>query len=280
MKTILALALLLVACSPAGSDSSAETTGADFMLKVESGGGFVPVELNLAQLPTFALFADGRLIVPGPQILIYPGPALPNLQERSITPPGLAAIRKAAAAAGLDGPDRNFDQAARVVADLPTTTFTVVSNGKVHKTSVYGFDYLRQPEGSAGLSKKQAGEIAALARLADSLTDLESWLPPGSVGKERPFKIDGMRVFASPGGAQPEQGTPRPWPLDQPLGELGSPASPQGYRCGVVRDAGLDKVLQAAAQANQQTIWTSAGISYTVVFRPLLPGESGCPPPS
>jgi hypothetical protein len=36
-----------------------------------------------------------------PQILIYPGPALPNLQERQLTPAGAATLRRLAEAAGL-----------------------------------------------------------------------------------------------------------------------------------------------------------------------------------
>jgi hypothetical protein len=36
-------------------------------------------------------------------------------------------------------------------------------------------------------------------------------------------------------------------------------------------------LLDAARQANAQTPWTSAdGTPWSVAFRPLLPGETGC----
>jgi hypothetical protein len=48
-----------------------------------------------------ALIADGKLYTPGAMILIYPGPLLPAVNVRSITPTGVSRIFEAAQAAGL-----------------------------------------------------------------------------------------------------------------------------------------------------------------------------------
>ena len=80
---------------PAGAD--------ELVLRVATGGGFVPVEYNLKAVPGFSLFGDGRLIVQGPVIEIYPGPALPNLQVSQLTEEGVQAILEEGRAAGLLG---------------------------------------------------------------------------------------------------------------------------------------------------------------------------------
>ena len=52
------------------------------------------------------VIADGKAIVPGPMLLIYPGPLLPPLVERPITPLGINRVLEAAGAVGLlAGPD-------------------------------------------------------------------------------------------------------------------------------------------------------------------------------
>src|SRR6266516_3577835 len=97
--TVLSLGLLAAACANAsagdgaadgstgattGSGGISYPTGADqVVLRIESGGGFVAMEVNLTTLPMLSLFGDGLLITPGAQTEIYPGPALPTLaQER------------------------------------------------------------------------------------------------------------------------------------------------------------------------------------------------------
>ena len=146
--TSVGVALLGVACagvrapdpgdgaSPIGHPAGA----ADLVLRVDVGGGFVPAQYHLRQLPSFSLFGGGTVITLGPQIEIYPGPALPNVQARSIDEAGIQAILRAADEAGLLGPDAHYDHAC--VADLPTTTFTVVAEGRTHVVSAYalGFD--------------------------------------------------------------------------------------------------------------------------------------------
>jgi hypothetical protein len=146
--TSVGLALLGAACAGLrapdpgdGSSPIAHPAGAaDLVLRVDVGGGFVPAQYHLRQLPSFSLFGDGTVITLGPQIEIYPGPALPNVLARSIDEDGIQAILRAADEAGLLGPDADYDHAC--VADLPTTTFTVVAGGRTHVVSAYalGFD--------------------------------------------------------------------------------------------------------------------------------------------
>jgi hypothetical protein len=290
--TALAALLLAAACRQGGGTAdkdevpSIDSKGPnDLVLQVSTGGGFVPVELNLAALPRFSLYGDGRVITQGPQILIFPGPALPNLLVRHISPEGMTEILSAARNAGLSGPDRNFDQAASFVADAPTTTFTFSTDEGTHQTSAYAIDFLRDLQ---NLQTADREAVEALLELDRFLTDLEGRLPEGSVSREEAYSPDELRLYVTErtepqaeGQAEqlPDQEPAQPameWALPAPLGEFGEPAHPAGYRCGTVSGPDLGAVLSAAERANQQTPWTSGGKTYSVTFRPLLPDESGC----
>jgi hypothetical protein len=78
------------------------------------------------------------------------------------------------------------------------------------------------------------------------------------------------------GEADPPQ-TEKAWPLPVPLSSFGTPGA-AGFRCGVVEGADLDTLRKPASESNEATPWTSDQKRYQLVFRPLLPDETGCPP--
>lgn len=287
------LTALMCACSGTGRDAdpTPQATPAagriehpegedELILRVTVGGGFVPVESNLTELPVFSLFGDGSLVVPGPQIAIFPGPALPNVQARTVSEEGVQAILARAREAGLEGADRHLPM--ERIADAPTTTFTVTAGGRTHTTSAYALGIEAGPEGE----NEEPQERRQLKELRDDLTGLEQWLPSGEVGPERPYDFSRLRVFVMEGtsggtGGEVLEQAEVPWPLDEsPLAEFGEPYGQIAYRCGVVEGEGLDEVLRAARQANQLTPWSSEGVIYSLLFRPLLPDESGCSEPA
>lgn len=265
---------------PGGPSGITHPTGADeLVLRVDVGGGFVPIEFTLTQFPSFSLYGDGRIITLGPQIEIYPGPALPNLQVTRISEEGIQRVLEEARAAGLLGPDHHYDYPG--IADAATTTFTVVADGSTHVISAYalaeGFD-----DGLLEEDEREARQ--GLLDFQARLTDLRSWLPDGAVGEETPYETDELRIFVRAGApvAEPElEQRPLDWPLPGELATFGAPAQPSpDFRCGTVTGEALRQVLDRAARANTLTPWTSNGESYALFFRPLLPDESGCPAPA
>lgn len=238
----------------------------ELILRIDVGGGLLPPRVSLREAPAFSLLGDGRIVVPGPQIEIYPGPALPNLQVRTVSEEGVQAILAAAQKAGLLGPDRRYDDGR--TADASTTTFTVVAGGGRHVVSVYALG-LESPDES------YPSDRSTLAAFYGKLTGLESWLPAGSLGLEEPFRTDEMRVYVLP--YQPEDLSQKAmaWPAG---GFAGFRPVPEftDLRCGMVSGSALPAVLSAAASANELTPWRAEGRLWSVVFRPLLPDESGC----
>jgi hypothetical protein len=250
----------------------------DLVLKVEIGGGFIAPAAHFRELPSFALYGDGRLITPGPQIEIYPGPALPNLQVTRITEDGVQAILEAAKAAGLLGPDRRYDFP--TIADAPTTTFTVNAGGGRHVISVYALAEAQQGPPQQGMSQGDLEARQALAAFQGKLGDLGSFLPEGSMNEEGAYAFDELRIFVMGESASPEPGLeqkPVDWPLAQPLASFGQPVTngPEA-RCGSVTGDDLSTLRPLVEKANELTPWRSDGSTFALVFRPLLPDENGC----
>jgi len=275
------VALLTAACGRlnddgpgSGEDRITHPTGAnDLVIRIDVGGGFVPVEYNLASIPGVSIYGDGRMIVTGPVIEIYPGPALPNLQAKQLSEDALQAILRTADDVGLMDGDASYDYPC--VTDLPTTTFTVVAEGGTNVVTAYalGFD-----DGARACEGVDTGARSELAAFQSRFGDLRNLVPEGSIGAEEPYVPTEMRVFVLPYRGEPElPQQPVEWPVTGPLDSFGAPTDvPEGSRCGVVSGEDLTGLLAAATSANQLTPWTSDGTEHALILRPLLPDEHGC----
>jgi len=275
VAAVLALVLALAACGGSESGTIAHPGGAgELVLRVATGGGLVPPDFRFRELPWLSLYGDGTLVTVGPQIEIYPAPALPNLLATPVTEAGVQAILGAARDAGLLGPDASYTTSQ--VADGTETTFSVVAAGRRHVVSVYA---LVEDPAPAGASAQELEARKELAALEERLFDLRSWLPAGAIGEETSYVFTELRILVQP-YRESEQDLVEPeqtWPLVEPLASFGEPVPDlAGARCGVVRGADLDLLLPALRAANQLTPWTSGGERYALVLRPLLPDEHGC----
>ncbi len=248
---------------------SATATGADpdeAAVKIEEVGGMLPPWMRLQFYPSAALYVDGRLIVQGPQIDIYPGPALPNLQVIHFSQRGVQQVLDWAAEAGLEGEDRQLGEA---MLDAPVMMFTIVRPEGTHRTSVTNL-------GEAGV------EIAAAAQFLELMQNLPEWLPDEVASAAVPYEWDRLRVVSSPADptvvADPDLASEMDWPLAD-LATLGESLSePPQYRCFVIEGAdGLAELRPIFEQANQLTEWNSGGEQYQLQFHPLLPDDEECP---
>ena len=291
--TVLSLGLLAGACANSSGDGSGDggtgstgstggtgstgttsPTGTDqVVLRIEQSGGFVAVQYNLTRMPMLSLYGDGLYLTPGPQIEIYPGPALPAIGQQRLTPEAVQLLLQAAIDAGLDT-DRSYTT--MMVSDAPTTTFTLTVDGETHTTDVYALDF--DMTGAKGMTKGEEQARKDLAAFQAKASDL-SWLPSGSVTDEGMYEPTGLRVYSGP--YQPDESlhqSPIAWPLTPGLAEFGDAQDNAlgGMRCGAVAADAAATLLPLAEQANQLTPWTSDGERYALWFRPLLPDESGC----
>jgi hypothetical protein len=254
------------ASASAGSTPSVAPGASVAVVKIAHVGGFLPPWVTINDYPTVVLYDDGRLIMQGPQIEIYPGPALPNMQVTQLTPAGVEQILAWAADAGLEGEDRFLGQP---VPDAGVTQFSVVQPSGPHTTSV------------ADMSS-DAQEVGALRRFEEIMLDIRQWLPNEVVGDDTPYEYDRLRTLSSPKTPadmpDPALVTVTDWPLAEPLATFGSVFDEgSGMRCAEVSGEDLAALKPVIEQANELTLWRSEGETYSVALHPLLPDEEGCP---
>jgi hypothetical protein len=256
-------------------------TGPDeLVLRIDRTGGLFPPFHTVTELPLFVLYGDGRVITQGPQIMIYPPPALPNLVVTRLTEEGVQAILQEAQAAGLLEGDQRYELT--TIADAPTTTFTVNAGGRTSVVSVYALSEAEVEDPNLSPEEREARRL--LREFLDKALSFSSWLPTTAIATpETPYAIERLQLVAVPA----DQATDEPadvqpgeldWPLASPLAEFGQPFEFAGTsaRCGVVERAELAAVLDAMSEANTLTRWRSGDALYAVFPRPLLPGEAGC----
>lgn len=282
---VLGTVLLVAACqagatpgaTPSPSPGITHPTGAaDLVVRIENGGGFVGPNWTVRQLPWLSVYGDGRVMVPGPQIEIYPSPALPNVVAFRISEEGLQKVLEEALAAGLLGADAHYDYPG--IADAGTTTFTVVAGGKRHVVSAYAL-----AEGGAlddQLDPDTLRARTALLKFQERALDLRAWLGSAVIEPESPYRFEALRIYVT--ARQPADPQIQPgfadWPLATPLSSFGAPSGGLlDARCGVVSGDELATLRPAVQSSNELTVWRSGAAEYQLILRPLLPDESGCP---
>jgi len=276
MAVTAAVAFLLLSACARGSDGAPAAAAGDagtpaaaddaLVLRVKHEGGFVPAERLVGRIPRISVYGDGRVITEGPQIAVYPGPALPNMQVQQIDAAKLDQLVEQAVAAGVGS---GADLGRPGVADAPTTVIAVRTAEGMRSVSVEALNEAVPDDPQLTEAHRQAR--AKLAGFVEQLAEL------GATASE-PYRAQTLAALAmpyvKPADDLPEQPAEIAWTGPALPGE----PMPGGVKMGCVAVTGaeLDQVLAAAAKANQNTPWTSGGNRYSVTFRPLLPDETGC----
>jgi hypothetical protein len=276
----IALFLALVACADAPVDPGAggiphSAAPDQVLVRVSLEGGFTPIEWTYKNFPIFSLFGDGTLVLPGAQIELYPGPALPAISRRQIDEPGIQAILEEALDAVADVPGNLDDLGFMGIADAPTTVISVSADGVDRTIRVYALAELS--ERPDGMAEEVYRARLRLQQLVTKLGTLDPWLPVGSLGPETGYEAPAARLFVGPYRRVddlPQEATP--WPLDGALAGFGNIGTGSDMRCGVVEGGNWEAVREAASRANELTPWTDAGSTFSILFRPLLPDETSC----
>lgn len=269
--------LLLAGCAgstpPGGAPGGAVPASNAVVLQVEQQGGFVPVEQVFTQTPSLTVYADGRGIVHGPQIAIYPAPALPNLLVHELSDQQVAALIELAGDAGLLAESPDYGQPP--IADAMTTVVTLRVNdfSYVHQAYALGLDLTMPGSGQEpphGISDEEKRARAALSQFIGAVTGLVQ-----TAGEARSYEPDAFAIVASAIGDgitdDGELGVEPivlPWPIDMRLDTVGN--------CRVVDGAAAETLHTVLLGANMLTRFEQDGTVYEVASRPLLPGEDGC----
>jgi hypothetical protein len=228
---LLLLPVALAACGGPGGTVTHSTGKADIVLRVETGGGFVPVEYNLTQLPGLTIYGDGTVIMTGPMIEIYPQQAIPNLQQATISQGDIDKILAAAKKAGLFANGVDYGQPS--ITDVGTTTITINADGQTYTSNIYalGIEEILKGGTSYGLTVEQAEARNTVSKFTTDTGDLDTFL--GTTLQWQSYSFTSLAVFSvADDPANPRYDTQgvQPSRLDWPLGDLataGEPCSPR-----------------------------------------------------
>jgi hypothetical protein len=285
MRISLFTALVLAAALPAAAPGLAAaqspaaighpTRATDVVIRVSSGGGFVPVQVNLRALPSFTLYGDGTLIVPGAVPQISPGPAIAPLIRSKLSERQVQALLRRAQAAGLlvRGTIDYGDMGSVGVSDMPTTTLTVNARGRHVQRAAYAL-------GVTGHGGRMTG---AQARARRALARFVAQLPHGLGGAR--YAPHAIAAYVGPFPGAAPTGSPRVrWPLASNLARAGTPVSSGlGYRCITVGGKDARTLLAVLGAANDESRWIAragAKAVYQLIARPLLPDQRTCASPT
>jgi hypothetical protein len=262
--SLLAVALALSACAGSGGDTAAPSSSAPLptglVLQVALTGGYTTPEELASRLPVVSVYGDGRVLTQGPQIEIWPAPALPNVQVHRVDEATVRDLVDRAVAAGVT---ETGDLGEPPVADAPTTRFTLVTAEGTTVRDVYALS--ETPADT--LTAEQAGARDRLQGLVEELTAVdgegEGYRPQTVAAVVRPY------TGGDPELPQPDVAWPGPELPGSPLGA--------GLTCVSATGQQAADVLAAAASANALTPWVAAdGSRWSIAFRPVLPHETGC----
>jgi hypothetical protein len=270
-----ALLLAVAGCAERGGGAADPEPGSSvpaaadgLVLRVDHTGGFVTPSMLAGRLPTVSVYADGRVLSEGPVPAVHPGPALPNLQVGQIEAGAVQELVDRALAAGVA---ESGDLGMPPVADAPSTRFTVITADDTYVREVYAL----WESGGTSDSGLTADQEAARAKLSDLLatltdgsataTDTTSYEPDALAAVVWPW------IDPQDGLTQPEQPWPGPGLPGEPMG------GPADVSCVVATGEDAQALLDATRSANAATPWVTVdGARWSVLFRPLLPDETGC----
>ena len=233
------------------------------VLQVVRAGGFLPAGAAFRSVPSVSVYGDGRVVTEGPQIEIWPPPALPSVQVGRLSAQEVRRLVDA----GREVVEADEDYGRPPVADAPPTAVVVPDGDRRAVAAAVALEELSgepAPPDGGGLTAEQRAARERLSTYVRQVQEAASSVPAEA------YEGEGLAVLAEPyGDAAPVAELPpseQTWP---------GPALTAGS-CTVVAGAQASQVRAAAASASVETRWTVDGQVLRLALRPLLPHERTC----
>jgi hypothetical protein len=250
-----------------------KTGATDVILRLEEGGGFVPVEFNVNQAPRFTLYGNGVIVF---QQLV---PAFPTADASGVVrsvPWRTAKLDEdqiqellafALGAGGLGAARENYT--ADNVADAPTSTFTIRAGGIDKTVAIYALFEEAQP-GPDGAIR------VAFFRLAERLRDFDRG---GTIDSDI-YQSDRFRAVLLQRDPAPEvKPVDWPWPAInvtdfKPGANDGTDGPTFPHRTIAGDEIAALKLADIPGGTQGPVLKAPNGTLYTLILRPLLVEET------
>lgn len=298
--TVLVVALLVAACgttsapSPSGAPGSGgptsstppsltpapsvgsidhKTGASDVILRLEEGGGFVPMEFNAAQAPVFTLYGTG-VVVFQRRIATFPEPDAAGIvhgtpwRTARLDEDQVQELLDSALGTGGLGAARDT-YLANGIADAPNTIFTIRAGG-LDKTVTINALFEDTQSGQDSVARN------AFSKLAQRLKDFDR----GATIDSDVYQPERFRGVIIERQADPElKPIAWPWPAVKPADFKMGPADGTGgpafpHRAMTADEIGALKIGDIAGGVQGPILKAPDGKLYTLILRPLLVEES------
>lgn len=266
-RTALTLSMVGMVLSQSGvafaqsAEPSVDPESTRVVLRMQVGGGFVPLSAALLEMPTFTLYGDGTVIFRPSTGGTFDAPA--PLVRAELSDEQVAALLAFATGPGglADAAEQYSDM---FVSDAPTTVFTIDTPELRKSVSAYALG-IEQPEGNP-----DAEVLGRLASLAATLGAFEQQVDAGNVESAALYEPLSYLATFTP-DFEGNTAEPTIWPFDIAVPEF--PA-----------DGSFPTLVLSPEQVAQLTTVPSGGIGdlyfqdaadrkFHVAIRPLLPDE-------
>ncbi len=249
--------------SPTAAAGLDHPTGAkDILLRFEESGGFVPIEWSATYAPSFTLYGDGTVVFKDNQAIPPESNdninravpfMLAKLDEASIQ----ALLEQALGQGGLAVATGPYDGG--MVADIPTSTFTITVGGKTKQVSVTGMSPDMHPQNRAIV-----GQLAAFAELLRTFGAQTSTEQPYLPAAYRAVLIDVEQPF----------GPVMDWPWTDLTPADFASGENEFFKSRALTSAEVDELgIEGIAGGMIGVATQFEGKVYTLSLRPLLPDE-------
>ena len=286
LPALLLIAALAAACTTGGSASptppptpvpSPQPTPdpGTYWLRAMTTQALPPLDV-FGCLPMAGITGDGILVAPAPVPTVYPGPAVINLQGRTITQAGRLAIIDLARKLGLLGGAADFTGGG-IAPGGAVGHVELTVDGK--RLTISG-----NPQAPTGCATEPclpvAGTPAAFAELWLRLSDLASWIGP-ELGNPSTWDppayavLIGVAPTPDPMLTQP----PVDWPLASSIALLGVQVANGAARCTTISGADAVALRAALGKANMLSQWVqdpTTSATFGLKVRPMVAGEDTC----
>ena len=225
----------------------------DVVLSVGYEGGFVPVGVTFANLPTLLVTGDGTAIVTGAQTAIYPGPMLPNLQQGRLDEATIQELLRSAQQHGLlaavEYPRNDM------IADASDLVVRIQADGGTYEHRAYALGF--EDETDPARAALAAFVVDATAATDDVMAPVTAYESDAFLIQARPVTPEELGDEVPPSIV--------PWPADQPVRLVDASV------CATVPWADGEALF---VDATQVTLFDDAGTTYQITAVPRLPGRS------
>ena len=207
------------------------------------------------------MYADGRVITQGPVLAIYPGPFMPNLQERTLSPEALDRLIALAREKDLLK-DVRYDFPG--IADAADTVLEINLDGKSYRLTAYALAEAGMEGEIAPAVEVPPADKAGRTAMREFIDALMAIPETDYVDQPHAYEFEALRLYVKPAeivenSEFPGEQPPIAWPLDD-LATAGTAIdNPSVDRCLVVDGDDLATVLPLLQGANQLSVFESEG---------------------